>query len=282
MIAAELYNRLEKDFVSKDMWDEWAKYMGEIEEYLSPNFIERSMGLVCDFTENIDKVYTAVFPSESVMQKILAEGITDAMLFVHHAAVWDIRRPSPFYQMDRALLEKLKERRISIFNFHVPLDNFSEFSTTKTLADALGIEIEKTFAPYRGALAGIIGRTQCKAVEELNALFTETVGHQTKLYLYGDHEIQDGRVAVVAGGGNDMAVVPELLEHNIQVLITGITARNEFSEPVHAFEEENRINVLGGTHYSTEKFACQKMCAYFEKLGLPSVFIEETPVYEDM
>jgi putative NIF3 family GTP cyclohydrolase 1 type 2 len=282
MKAIELYNRLENDFVSNDMWDEWAKYMGEIEDYLSPNFKERSMGLVCDFTENVTKVYTAVFPSETVMNRILADGATDVMLFVHHAAIWDIRRPSPFYQMDRGLLGKLKENRISIFNFHVPLDNFSEFSTTKTLADALGIEVEKPFAEYRGALAGIFGRTSCKTVEELNAVFAKATGHQTKLYLYGESLIQDGRIAVVAGGGNDMEIVPELLKHSTRVLVTGITVENEFSANVHCFEKDNHINVLGGTHYSTEKFACQKMCAYFERLGLPSVFIEEIPVYEDM
>lgn len=282
MKANELYNRLEKDFVSKDMWDEWAKYMGEIEDYLSPNFIERSMGLVCDFAESINKVYTAVFPSEAVMNKILADGATDAMLFVHHAAIWDIRRPSPFYNMDRGLLKRLMDSHISIFNFHVPLDNYGEFATTKTLADALGIETVKPFAAYRGALVGIIGRTPCRTVEELNALFSKTIDHNSKLYLYGESSIQDGLVAVAAGGGNDMAVVPELLEHNVKIFVTGITVKNEIYADVHSFEKENHINVLGGTHYSTEKFACKKMCAYFERLGLPSVFIEEIPVYEDM
>jgi len=280
--AIELYDRMEEDFVSEGMWDEWAKYMGEIEDFLSPNFIKRSMGLVCDFTESISRVYTAVFPSEAVMGKILADGATDAMLFVHHAAIWDIRRPSPFYNMDRGLLERLKDNRISIFNYHVPLDNYGEFSTTKTLADALGIEIIKPFAEYQGALAGIIGKTSCRTVEELNTVFSKTIDHHTKLYPYGESLIQDGLVALAAGGGNDMAVVPELLEHNVKVFVTGVTVKNEISAEVHSFEEENHINVLGGTHYSTEKFACQKMCAYFKRLGLPSIFIEEIPVFEDM
>ena len=282
MKATELYKTLENDFVKEGMWDEWAKWMGNIEDYLSPNFIERSMGLVCDFTDRITKVYTAVFPSESVMEKILAEDATDAMLFVHHAAIWDIRIPTVFYNMDRDLLEKLKNNRISIFNYHVPLDNFGEYATTKTLADALGLEIEKPFGEYRGALAGVIGRTPCTTVEELNAVFSEAVGHQTKLYLYGESLIKDGRVAVCAGGGNDMEIVPELLEQGIKVHITGVTVQNDYSASVHAFERENRINLLGGTHYSTEKFACQKICEYFEKLGLSAVFIEDAPIFEDM
>jgi len=240
------------------------------------------MGLVCDFTENINKVYTAVFPSETVINRIIAGGTADAMLFVHHAAIWDIRQPSPFYNIKRELLKRLMENRISIFNFHVPLDHYGEFSTTKSLADALGIEIVEPFAEYRGALAGIIGRTPCKTVEELNAVFSKAVDHQTKLYPYGESLIQDGLVAVVAGGGNNMDVVLQLLEHNTRVLITGITVENEYSLDVHSFEKENHISVLGGTHYSTEKFACKNMCVYFERLGLSSAFIEDVPVYEDM
>jgi len=50
----------------------------------------------------------------------------------------------------------------------------------------------------------------------------------------------------------------------------------------HKIAEENGINVLGGTHYSTEKFACIAMVDYFKKLNLPSEFIEDEPVLEDM
>jgi hypothetical protein len=39
---------------------------------------------------------------------------------------------------------------------------------------------------------------------------------------------------------------------------------------------------LGGTHYSTEKFACMAMTKYFEKLGLPSEFIEDAPGLADL
>jgi putative NIF3 family GTP cyclohydrolase 1 type 2 len=73
-----------------------------------------------------------------------------------------------------------------------------------------------------------------------------------------------------------------MIENNIDVLITGISINNESYSEVHNLEQKNGINVLGGTHYSTEKFACQKMCSYFEKLGLISSFIEGEPVYEDM
>lgn len=171
---------------------------------------------------------------------------------------------------------------ISRYILHVPLDNFSEYSTSKTLADALDIEIEKPFKEYCGGLSGVIGKTKCKSIEELQDKFSKALGHATRLYLYGDSSIKDGRVAIVAGGGNNISTVLEMVENRVNVLITGISVNNKDYSGVHELEEKNHINLLGGTHYSTEKFACQKMCSYFEKLGLPSNFIEGEPVYEDM
>ena len=162
MNAIELYDRLERDFILEGLSDDWAPYIAGTEDYLSANFTERSMGLVCDFAQEINAVYSAVFPSEKVMRAILEKGITDAMLFVHHPAAWDISREIALYPMDTALLDQFKERRISIYNLHVPLDNYGEYGTSKTLADALGIEIETPFAMYFGALCGVIGRTGCR------------------------------------------------------------------------------------------------------------------------
>lgn len=283
MKSVELYNHLERDFISKELRDDWARNMCELEDYLSTNFKERSMGVVCDFAKEINKVYSAVFPNEEIMQSIIDDGVTDAMLFLHHPSIWDIRRaPKTFYQMDRALLKKFRENRISIYNLHVPLDNFSEYSTSKTLADALDIEIEKSFLQYYGALCGVIGKTKCKSIDELHNKFSKVLGHSTSLYLYGDNNIKNGKIAIVAGGGNIKDTVSEMIENDINVLITGISVNNEYSAEVHELEQKNCINVLGGTHYSTEKFACQKMCDYFKKLGLASNFIEGEPVYEDM
>jgi len=113
------------------------------------------------FATEINKVYTAVFPSREVMQRILDDGTQDAMLFVHHPSIWDIRKaPETFQQMDRELLQQFKDKRISIYNLHVPLDSFSEYSTSVTLAKALEIKIEKPFAPYFGALCGVFWKNR--------------------------------------------------------------------------------------------------------------------------
>ena len=217
------------------------------------------------------------------MQKILDDKVKNSLLFVHHPAIWDIRKsPQVFQQMNRKLLQQFKERGISIYNLHVPLDNFSEYSTSKTLADALGIKNLKPCSPYEGGLAGVIGETKCKTIKELQNVFEKAVGHRIKVHHYGDEKIVNGKVVVVAGGGNEVGYLKDAFDLGIKVVITGIGSRNPYSEKDHKYEEKNGINVLGGTHYSTEAFACIAMCKYFEKLGLKSEFIKDIPVMEDM
>ncbi len=283
MKASQLYKKLEKDFINSDLSDDWAKYMESVRDFLSDNFKKRSMGLVCDFTKEINKVYTAVFPSSKVMKEILAKKETDIMLFVHHPSIWDIRKaPEVFQQMDRKLLQQFKNRRISIYNLHVPLDNYGKYSTSVSLARVLGIKIKKPFAPYLGALCGVFGKTEFLTIQELREKFESVVEHKIALYQNDIDEIKDKIVAIIAGGGNDINMLNEVAKEGVNTFVTGISILNDHSKAAHDYAKENKINILGGTHYSTEKFACIAMCDYFKKIGLPCEFIEDKPVLEDI
>lgn len=283
MKATLLYQQLEKDFITSEMSDDWAQHMDSVADFLSENFKKRSMGLVCDFATEINRIYTAVFPSKKVLQKILDDQTQNAMLFVHHPSTWDIRKaPEVFQQMDRGLLQQLKDRKISIYNLHVPLDNFGEHSTSVTLSNTLGVEPEKSFALYFGSMCGVFGKTDITTVQGLRKKFQDSVGHKVSLYNYGDNKIKDGTVAVVAGGGNNVDVLEDIAKEKVNTFVTGITIENEHSKKAHSFAKEKKINILGGTHYSTEIFACISMVDYFKKIGLSSEFIEGEPVMEDM
>ncbi len=282
MEANKLYRQLERDFMRPEMSDDWWRHMESLGEFVSDNFKRRSMGLVCDFAVEVGKVYTAVFPSNSVMEKILNDNITNAMLFVHHPMVWDIRNAVAFSPMNKGPLAEFRDGKISIFNFHVPLDNFGPYSTSASLARALGVEIGKPFAPYLGGLCGVFCKTDSVFVNDLKNKFEMAAGHRVGFYQYGSDEISNGIVAVVAGGGNSVDALQEMADDGVGTLLTGISVKNEISRAAHEFAQERKINLLGGTHYSTEKFACIAMVDYFKNLGLPAEFIADIPVMEDM
>jgi putative NIF3 family GTP cyclohydrolase 1 type 2 len=286
MKAIELYNQLEKDFVTPGIVETWYNEDWANQEYICDNFKQHSLGLLCDFTKEVNKVYTAVFPSDKALTKIISDGVTDAMLFVHHPLVWELGRPQnpemAFHDINSELLEKLKENRVSLFNYHLPLDNFSEYSTSKTLAEAIGIKIEKAYGEFGGALCGIIGTTDCKDIHELNTRYLKAVGHETKLYQYGGTLIKDGKVGICAGGGNDFGVVKQFVEAGINTYIVGISRQSVYSVESHDLEKENGMNLLGGTHYSSEKYACIALCKYFEKFGILYEFISDIPCLADL
>lgn len=283
MNAKKLYEQLEKDFIKKEMSDDWQREIQTIQEFITANFKERSTGLVCDNTDEINKVYTAVFPSNKVMQEIINKNEKNAMLFVHHPAIWDIRcAPNVFQEMNKELLKEFKKRKIAIYNLHVPLDAFGEYSTSVTLANELNIKIEKSFAPYHEVLCGVIGTTNAKTIQELKEKLAKKINHEAKLYDYGTQEITNQRIAIIAGGGNDLDMLEEIHKEKINTFITGISAKSNHSKKSHEFLEKHKINLLGGTHYSTEKFACIAMIQYFTKIGLNAEYIEDDPIIEDL
>ena len=116
----------------------------------------------------------------------------------------------------------------------------------------------------------------------LRKKFEKTVGHNVVLYNYGLNNIKNGKVAVVAGGGNSVDILSDIAKEGVNTFVTGITLKNKHSEDAHKYAEKHKINLIGGTHYSTEAFACIAMCNYFKKLELSAEFIEDKPVIEDM
>ena len=93
MKAVDLYDRLEKDFVMPEIVEDWYNCgMPENDMLICENYKKRSLGLLCDFAEEVNKVYTAVFPSDKVLTKILNDCAENAMLFLHHPLTWDLSK----------------------------------------------------------------------------------------------------------------------------------------------------------------------------------------------
>ncbi|MFW9782931.1 MAG: Nif3-like dinuclear metal center hexameric protein [Candidatus Heimdallarchaeota archaeon] len=280
MKAKKLYKKLDRDFELSLCRDDWSRM--DFNKFISPNFKSCYMGILLDNSNEIDMVYTAVFPSDNVLNQIIQLEQPNILLFTHHPMVWDIRKPRVFEDINPKLLPILKEQNISIYTLHVPLDKNGEYSTTSNLAKSIGVNPEGEFYEYFGVKVGIYGTIDSKTPEELAKRLSVKIGHKTKLWKYGSNEIKDQRVALIAGGGNEIDIVQEIINLGINTYITGITILNEYSTKIHEFEKENGINLIGGTHYSTEKFACIAVCRYFEKLGLNCEFMEDSPILEDM
>jgi putative NIF3 family GTP cyclohydrolase 1 type 2 len=284
MKVKEIYQKLEKDFNLDQCSDDWSQM--DFNEFICDNFNERYMGLVLDNTEVIEKVYTAVFPSDKVLKEILDKGENNILIFTHHPSTWDTTVSGfPFKDMSKDLLIKLKEKNISLYCLHVPLDANGDFSTTVNYAKEIGVSYDEDFAEYYGVQVGVIGRTKLNALEELVNMVEKAVGHKVKSLKYGSDNIANQKIAVVAGGGNDPEILKELLGKGIKTYVTGIVSAIGGYPPAVEFNslaKENKINVIGSSHYSSEKFACIKMLDYFEALGIKASFVEDKPDLGDI
>ena len=284
MKASGLYARLEEDFVDPAFSDDWYEYMDSgVRSFVCENFAKRSIGLVCDFADEVSSVFCATFPSDSALEYVLDSGVSDALVFSHHAADWDIRKDPVFTQMNPQLLARLRERRISVYVLHTPLDAPSEFSTSTTLAQALGCAVVgEPFGSYNGALVGVVGETQVGSARALQEHAAGVVGHAASLYAYGADEIAGGLVGFVGGGGTDAQFFRDAAALGLNTYVTGITALSEYSAKAHGVAKELGVNLIGLSHYSSEKFALLRMVEYFEELGLSAEFIPEEPVLADL
>ncbi|MFX1559889.1 MAG: Nif3-like dinuclear metal center hexameric protein [Promethearchaeota archaeon] len=284
MKAKHLYKSLDTQFeLDRLEDDEWGSL--DLGDYVTENFKQTRMGLVLDNADEINRVYTAVFPSERVLDKILSSGQRNVLLFTHHPMIWDFSSGGyPFKNIPREYLERLKEQAISYYAIHVPLDRNGPYSTAVSLARALKIETEREFFDYYSVKVGIIGMTKCKTVSEMAKQIKDLVGHPVKIWSYGDPQMSNQKVAVIGGGGNYPEIAEELAETDVRTYITGVTKKLASYEPGLRFHEicrENRINVIAATHYSTEKFACIAVLKFFETHGLPCAFVDDEPSFHD-
>jgi putative NIF3 family GTP cyclohydrolase 1 type 2 len=191
----------------------------------------------------------------------------------------------PFYNIPVKYLKELKKRRISFYVLHIPLDKNGIYSTSMSLATALQLPVESEFCEYLGCKVGIICRTDFTKVTDFALHVKKVVGHEVKVRQYGGEMIESGRIAIAAGGGCIDFIAREISALGVNTYLTGLTKPMPSFEPgmeFHRIAKESRINVVGATHYSTEKYACMAMEEYFSEIDIEAEFIEGTPCMGDL
>jgi putative NIF3 family GTP cyclohydrolase 1 type 2 len=284
MNAKKLYEKISIDFEIEKFKDDWSFI--EYNEFINPDFKEKYIGVMLDNTYEIEKVYTSTFPDTEVLDDIISRNETDILLLSHHAMGYDPTLEGfPFFNIPTDYLKKLKEQRVSFYVLHIPLDKNGDYSTSVNLAKELQLEITSQFCEYLGCKVGVICETDFTKLTDFASHVENVMGHEIKIRQYGNEIIERNTIAIAAGGGCIDFVAQELAALGINTFLTGCTRPIPSFEPnmeFHRIAKENKINLIGATHYSTEKFACMAMVKYFTGLGVEAEFIEGTPCMEDL
>lgn len=252
-----------------------------LEKYATPGFMRRHNGLMLDNGEEVERVFTLVFPSDGVLTEVKrrAEG-RPALIFTHHPMDFETSGRG-LMPMGEAGLRSLREAGVSFYSAHAPLDCHDTISTSRSLARGAGVRVDDVCAEYHGGHAGVIG-----SVEETSLdAFVDHLRGALQVQRIDTHAPSDcvSRVAVVAGGAAFPPMMQEAIDRGCDTYLTGdFRVRHggpwaeEHRPQFDAFVEKAPINLIGGSHFATEALVLRhEMLGWFNSLGLPAEFVPQ-------
>ena len=287
MELAKVVAILDKEFDVENVKDDWSWQF-------DPLFLKKSVGnfrrtnhntgLLIKNSEEVKKIYAAFSPSRYVLEEIHLKGITNVLLIVKHPFDWDGRRNGlgflHFKDRDYQLMEGMG---ISIYSLHTPMDknrNDSVVSTAYAFAKLIKLKVEEEFASEDinpNLLLGLIGKVNEKKLSVFIKRLNSLLDYKVKLRKSNDFV---GKVAIVTGGGFVPKIIQEAKDRGVNTYITGIITPNasEYSKQNYkrTLFEANKvgINIIGASHYLTEKWAMQYSLPFFSEI-CKSEFIED-------
>lgn len=237
-------------------------------------------GLQTDHCRQVERVYTATFASREVFDALERSDARRCVLFTHHPVPQRPVNASDYPPISKEDLALMRAREISLFSYHIPLDRNGPFSPGTNLVRALDATPREAFYFQNGVNMGLICDSPFHTAEEAADALGALLGHRTSLYPYGG---SDGSLAVMCGGSKDATICELLRAQGCNAFITGVTSlRAAICPPIHKAAQRAGVSLIGGTHYSTEKFAPMAMVDFFKALRLPCEFLPETPQLDEL
>lgn len=287
MKLAELVAELDAYFRIPDVrGDDWSKAFELVypepywREYVLPGWEGHWNGLSVKGADGVERVVTCVFPSDRIVDE-LAPG---TLVFTEHPL--DFADEPGFLPLARETFETMRERGISLYNAHAPLDMHPEVSPSRLCAEGVGLrELEEYFPICEGIPGGaaIIGESRL-SVDGLADALRSYLGPEIKVHVLTRTRGDAGRVAMVAGGGARVEILDASLELGCQTYVTGNAATNcrlDFvREVVRAFRERADavgVTLIDAMHYGMEKPPQLAMVGWFRARGLDAEFVPDGP-----
>jgi putative NIF3 family GTP cyclohydrolase 1 type 2 len=256
-----------------------------LERYATPDFMRRHNGLMLHNADDVERVFTLVFPANEALEEVerRAEGRT-ALIFTHHPMDFETSGRG-LIPVGEAWLERLRDMGVSLYAAHAPLDCHDIVSTSRSLARAVGIRIEDVCAGYHGGHAGVVGAIDETPLEA----FVDRVRAALAVDRIDLHKHWDTvrRVAVVAGGAAFPPMMQEAIDGGCDTYLTGdFRVRHggpwaeEHLPDFDAFVEKAPINLIGGSHFATEAEVLRhEMLGWFNSLRLPAEFVSQSDAW---
>ncbi len=287
MKLAELVAELDTYFrVPEVRDDDWSRAFEQVypepywREYVVPGWEGHWNGLSVRGAEDVERAATCVFPSDRIVH-----GLEPAtLLFAEHPL--DFADEPGFLPLSVEAFETMRERGISFYNAHAPLDMHPEVSPSRLCAEGAGLKELEEYFPICGGIPGgaaIIGQSDL-TVDGLADALRSYLGPEIRVHVLTRPRGEAGRAAIVAGGGAVVELLDASLERGCQTYVTGNAATNcrlDFvQEQVRVFRERADaagVTLIDATHYGMEKPPQWAMADWFRERGLQARFVPDGP-----
>lgn len=252
-----------------------------VTDYLTKDFQINYHGLMFKNGDLVSKVYLTVFLSREVLDKIFAKNETDILIFSHHPMEMQTSDKG-FIPLPKKYLCRMKERRLSVYVLHTPLDIHETISTFGAIARSLGLKNKTKYDKNSIGFSGVAGELELKIsfdqfITKISSIFGIPEPHFVKKIN------QVIKVGVIPGGGSFVDAIKETVNLGCDTFLTGEfinKINNEYGksqkEEVEEYIKGININLIECSHYATEKLVIiNDIKKLFENMDLKCEFIEQ-------
>jgi putative NIF3 family GTP cyclohydrolase 1 type 2 len=224
--------------------------------YLEETFLETFHGLMVRNGQIVERICCTVFLSDEIVDKVLAQRERNVLLISHHPLVMETSDRG-FLPLSEEYFVEMRERAISIYMLHTPLDVHGEISTSRALARELGLENLSGYHQVPGGYAAVHGHLPTPV--EFDHFLTSVVrvtGVSDPHFIRNQGTVHT--VGVIAGG-TDASGILETAASGCDTLLTG-TYYNQVQTEIGQWYRDGfdkikdglEINLVESSHYATE------------------------------
>ncbi len=202
-------------------------------------------GLQFEGRAEVSKAVFGVDACAALFDRAKDEGAD--FIFVHHGISWGSRLKRIVGLKSRRI-SALAANGMSLYAAHLPLDANPRIGHNILIAGMLGLKHVKPFGEYAQVPVGYFGDLHKPSTPEAVAeLLDGQLASSGKWKVFGEADKRIKRVGVVSGGGCWPELLEELIEDEIDCLVTGEVGHS----PYHAIAESG-VSVVAMGHYRSE------------------------------
>ena len=258
----------------------------DLNEHLTPSFLERFHGLMLHNSDTVNTVHTAVFLSDEIVKNVTARAAQDALLICHHPLVMETSGRG-FLPLSPESFAAMQRLGISAYVLHTPLDVHETLCVSGALARELGVKQEARFEQVGDGYAGVYGRLpDMVEFDELLKSVREVTQVPDVHFIANRASVQS---IAVLGGGLDADGIWEVEQLGCDALVTGTymnMVQNEigrkYREDFERIRDRLTISLIECSHYASEAVVMKKDMIEFctAQLGVPCEFVpQDDPWY---